>query len=46
MLEFVVLVVAVAVYPEATSLLLWITISLLMVASGETGAGLMSLKFW
>jgi hypothetical protein len=46
MLGFVVLVVAVVVYPEATGLLLWITISLLMLASGEAGAGLMSLKFW
>jgi hypothetical protein len=46
MLGFVVLVVAVVVYPEATGLLLWITFSLLMVASGEAGAGLMSLKFW
>jgi hypothetical protein len=44
MLGFVVLVVAVVVYPEATGLLLWITVSLLMVASGEAGAGLISLK--
>jgi hypothetical protein len=46
MLGFVVLVVAVVVYPEATGTLLWITISLLVLASGEAGSGLTSLKFW
>ena len=46
MLWFVVLVVAVVVYPEATGLLMWISISLLVMASGQAGDGLMSLKFW
>ena len=46
MLWFVVLVVAVVVYPEASGLLLWIGISLLVMASGQAGDGLMTLKFW
>lgn len=46
MLWFVVLVVAVVVYPEATGMVMWIGISLLVMASGQAGDGLMSLKFW